>query len=67
MEWTSEGEGQKSGWGDSDLYGGSNGRSTPREIIGVCSGDGAESWMVEVEDIPESRWYSWYWSLGTPP
>ena len=59
MEKASEEEGLEWGWGDSDLYGGSNGRSTPREIIGVCSDDGAESWTVEVEDILESGWYSW--------
>jgi len=59
MDRASEGGGLRSGWGDSDRYSGSNGRSTPREIIGVCSDDGAESWTVDVEDILESRWYSW--------
>jgi len=51
-------EGGKLGFdkGDSDLYGGSNGRSIPREIIGVCSDDGAESSTVEVEDVLESGW-----------
>lgn len=42
-EQASDGGVPGSGWGDSYLYGGSNGRSTPREIIGVCSDDGAES------------------------
>jgi hypothetical protein len=67
VQGASEGGGLRPGWGESDLYGGSNGRSTPREIIGVCSDDGAESSTVEVEDILVSRWYSWFWSLGIPP
>lgn len=55
-EVASEGGKLGSDWGDSDLYGGSNGRSTPREIIGVCSDDGTESSTEEVEDVLKSGW-----------